>query len=193
MKSTILDSLWLGIPCLFFLFASIFGWFGIAGGTILGFLSDFSFLYLVGFYVLQIKKRWQNGGHNVLYIALIIVSIGGFYACFGFQKNPFMNTFRTRIKHEYAKHIPEIQSWAAATLKTAKPEDYSIIKSDWPVWMHINGLPNPTVVICNDGNGPSFISIAWFNVGTCGFKVGDSTLQTQGEKIADGFYFFAGR
>jgi len=193
MKASVPDSLWLGIPCFSFLIASICGWFGIMIGVIFGFLSAFASLFLAGYYVLQIRKHWRKDRHIVLYFVLIAISIAGFYTCFGFQKNPFMNTFRARIKHEYSKHIPEIQTWAAATLKTARPENYTIDMPDRPIWMHIQGLPNPRVVLCNDGNSPSFILIAWFNVGTCGFKVGGSTLQIQSEKIADGIYFFGGR
>jgi hypothetical protein len=196
MNPTIRQSLWLVIPCFFFLIASVCGWFGIMAGLVFGFLSTFSFLFFAGLYILRMRNHWGKGGRvAITYFALVIVCVGGFYACFGFQKNPCMNTFRARIKHEYAKHIPEIQTWAAATLKTARQENYSITKSNWPAWMQINGLPSPTVVVYNyedGGGGPAYISIAWFNVGTCGFKVGDSSLQTQGEKIADGIYFFGG-
>ena len=197
MISTIRQSLWLGIPCFFFLIASVCGWFGIMAGLVFGFLSTFSFLFFAGFYIFRMRNHWGKSGRvAITYLALVIVCVGGFSACFGFQKNPFMNTFRARIKHEYAKHIPEIQTWAAATLKTARQENYSIIKSDWPAWMQINGLPNPRVVVCNDknrGSGPAYISIAWFNVATCGLMVGNPALHIQGEKLADGVYVFGGR
>ena len=192
------ELLWFGIPCLVYLGAGICGWFGILEGVILGFLSPLLFLYLAGFYIIRGAILWQTV-RRVAFVdfVLMIFCIGGFYGCLDIHKNPFVNTFKARLKYEYKNHIPELQKWAATTLKTAKQETYLIDERDWPDWIKIAHFPKPTVSVSNEKNmdGRGHVGIIWGSgvVGGWGLIMKNPTLQTTEEKWADGVYFFAGQ
>lgn len=198
IKPLIQEFLWLGIPLFFYLSASVCGWFGILEGLILGFLSPLLFLFLAVFYIIRGAILWQTV-RRVAFVNVVLVffCIGGIYGCLGMHKNPFVNTFEARLKYEYKNHIPELQKWAATTLKTEKQETYLINERDWPDWIKIAHFPKPTVSVSNEKNmdGRGTVAIVWGSgmVGGWGLIVRNPTLQIKEEKWADGVYFFVGQ
>jgi hypothetical protein len=186
-----------GIPCLVYLIASICGWFGNAVGFYFGFLAPLAFLFYALFCSLRVKSLWKTARRvGMLDFVLFFLCIGAALGSFGFHRNPFLNLFEARVKHEYKNHMPEMQTWALAALKTGKQETYSIDESDWPNWIKIQNFPEPVVVVNHGENmeGRACISITWGS-GFLGWGliVGNPTLQLNNEKWADGIYYFVGQ